>query len=74
LFIKFGHRWLANRRNGFGNFSAARLDASSHDPCLGWHPVPALPVVNIGLMVANVAVFLFFELPSGEAAGNQAAF
>ena len=32
------------------------------------------PVVNVALIVANFAVFLFFELPNGEAAVNQASF
>jgi membrane associated rhomboid family serine protease len=32
------------------------------------------PVVNTALIVANFAVFLFFELPSGDAAVNQASF
>src|SRR6478736_4615113 len=32
------------------------------------------PVVNVALIVANFAVFLFYELPNGEAAINQASF
>jgi membrane associated rhomboid family serine protease len=32
------------------------------------------PVVNVALIVANFAVFLFYELPNGEAAVNQASF
>ena len=32
------------------------------------------PVVNVTLIVANFAVFLFYELPNGEAAVNQASF
>ena len=30
--------------------------------------------VNVALIVANFAVFLFYELPNGEAAVNQASF
>jgi membrane associated rhomboid family serine protease len=32
------------------------------------------PVVNVTLIAANFAVFLFYELPSGDAAVNQASF
>jgi membrane associated rhomboid family serine protease len=32
------------------------------------------PVVNVALIVANVAVWLFYELPNGDAAINQASF
>ena len=32
------------------------------------------PVVNVALIVANFAVFLFYELPYGEAAVNHASF
>jgi membrane associated rhomboid family serine protease len=32
------------------------------------------PWVNVALIVANFAVFLFYELPNGEAAVNQASF
>jgi membrane associated rhomboid family serine protease len=32
------------------------------------------PWVNITLIVANFAVFLFYELPNGDAAVNQASF
>ena len=32
------------------------------------------PVVNTALIVANFAVFLFYELPNGDAAVNQASF
>ena len=32
------------------------------------------PVVNVALIVANFAVFLFYELPNGVAAVNQASF
>ena len=32
------------------------------------------PAVNVALIAANFAVFLFFELPNGEAAVNQASF
>src|SRR4029079_6198701 len=32
------------------------------------------PVVNVALIVANFAVFLFYELPNGAAAVNQASF
>jgi membrane associated rhomboid family serine protease len=32
------------------------------------------PVVNVALIVANFAVFLFYELPNGDAAVNQASF
>ena len=37
-------------------------------------PSRRFPVVNIALIAANFAVFLFFELPNGEAAVNQASF
>jgi hypothetical protein len=32
------------------------------------------PVVNVALIVANFAVFLFYELPNGDAAVYQASF
>jgi membrane associated rhomboid family serine protease len=32
------------------------------------------PIVNVALIAANFAVFLFYELPNGEAAVNQASF
>ncbi|MBV8347692.1 MAG: hypothetical protein JOZ49_09200, partial [Mycolicibacterium sp.] len=32
------------------------------------------PWVNVALIVANFAVFVFYELPIGEAAVNQASF
>jgi membrane associated rhomboid family serine protease len=32
------------------------------------------PVVNVALITANFAVFLFYELPNGDAAVNQASF
>ena len=32
------------------------------------------PWVNVALIVANFAVFLFYELPNGDAAVNQASF
>jgi membrane associated rhomboid family serine protease len=32
------------------------------------------PIVNVALIVANFAVFLFYELPNGDAAVNQASF
>jgi membrane associated rhomboid family serine protease len=32
------------------------------------------PVVNVALIVANFAVFLFYEIPNGDAAVNQASF
>ena len=31
------------------------------------------PFVNVALIVANFAVFLFYELPNGDAAVNQAS-
>ena len=37
-------------------------------------PGRRFPVVNVALIVANFAVFLFNELPNGDAAVNQAAF
>jgi membrane associated rhomboid family serine protease len=37
-------------------------------------PARRFPVVNVGLIVANFAVFLFYELPNGEAAVDQASF
>src|SRR3954454_23580656 len=37
-------------------------------------PARRFPVVNVALIVANFAVFLFYELPNGDAAVNQAAF
>ena len=37
-------------------------------------PARRFPVVNVALIVANFAVFLFYELPNGEAAINQASF
>src|ERR1700750_2032190 len=33
-----------------------------------------VPGVHVALIVANFAVFLFYELPNGEAAVNQASF
>ena len=32
------------------------------------------PVVNVALIVANFAVWLFYELPNGDAAINRASF
>jgi membrane associated rhomboid family serine protease len=32
------------------------------------------PIVNVALIVANLAVFLFYELPNGDAAVNQGSF
>jgi membrane associated rhomboid family serine protease len=32
------------------------------------------PVVNVALIAANFAVFLFYELPNGDAAVYQASF
>ncbi len=37
-------------------------------------PARRFPVVNIALIVANFAVFLFYELPNGDAAVNRASF
>jgi membrane associated rhomboid family serine protease len=37
-------------------------------------PARRFPVVNVALIVANFAVFLFYELPNGETAVNQASF
>jgi len=37
-------------------------------------PARRFPIVNVSLIVANFAVFLFYELPNGEAAVNQASF
>jgi len=37
-------------------------------------PARRFPVVNVALIVANFAVFLFYELPNGDAAVNQASF
>jgi len=37
-------------------------------------PARRFPLVNIALIVANFAVFLFYELPNGDAAVNQASF
>ena len=37
-------------------------------------PARRFPVVNVGLIVANFAVFLFYELPNGQAAVDQASF
>ncbi|HTY34604.1 rhomboid family intramembrane serine protease [Mycobacterium sp.] len=37
-------------------------------------PARRFPVVNVMLIVANFAVFLFYELPNGDAAVNQASF
>ncbi len=32
------------------------------------------PVVNVALIVANFAVWLFYELPNGDEAINRASF
>ncbi len=37
-------------------------------------PASRFPIVNVTLIVANFAVFLFYELPNGDAAVNQASF
>jgi membrane associated rhomboid family serine protease len=37
-------------------------------------PARRFPWVNVALIAANFAVFLFYELPNGEAAVNQASF
>jgi membrane associated rhomboid family serine protease len=37
-------------------------------------PARRFPIVNVALIVANFAVFLFYELPNGDAAVNQASF
>jgi membrane associated rhomboid family serine protease len=37
-------------------------------------PARRFPIVNVTLIVANFAVFLFYELPNGEAAVNRASF
>ena len=37
-------------------------------------PARRFPIVNVTLIAANFAVFLFYELPSGVAAVNQASF
>jgi membrane associated rhomboid family serine protease len=37
-------------------------------------PARRFPIVNTALIVANFAVFLFYELPNGDAAVNQASF
>jgi membrane associated rhomboid family serine protease len=37
-------------------------------------PARRFPFVNTALIVANFAVFLFYELPNGDAAVNQASF
>jgi membrane associated rhomboid family serine protease len=37
-------------------------------------PARRFPVVNTALIAANFAVFLFYELPNGDAAVNQASF
>src|SRR6185295_16328921 len=58
------------RRSG----PTAAPGTSWHDPVLRWHGAPPVPVVNVALIVANFAVFLFYELPNGEAAVNQASF
>jgi membrane associated rhomboid family serine protease len=38
------------------------------------NPERRFPVVNVALIVANLAVFLFYELPNQDAAINQASF
>ena len=47
---------------------------SSFDPPIRRHPGRRFPVVNVALIVANFAVFLFYELPNLDAAINQASF
>ena len=37
-------------------------------------PARRFPVVNVALIAANFAVFLFYELPNGDAAVNHASF
>ena len=37
-------------------------------------PARRFPWVNVALIVANFAVFLFYELPNGDAAVNEASF
>jgi membrane associated rhomboid family serine protease len=37
-------------------------------------PARRFPVVNVALILANFAVFLFYELPNGAAAVDQASF
>jgi membrane associated rhomboid family serine protease len=37
-------------------------------------PARRFPIVNVALIAANFAVFLFYELPNGDAAINQASF
>jgi membrane associated rhomboid family serine protease len=37
-------------------------------------PARRFPLVNVALILANFAVFLFYELPNGDAAVSQAAF
>jgi hypothetical protein len=37
-------------------------------------PARRFPIVNVTLIVVNFAVFLFYELPNGEAAVNHASF
>jgi membrane associated rhomboid family serine protease len=36
-------------------------------------PARRFPIVNVALIAANFAVFLFYELPNGDAAVNQAS-
>src|SRR4051794_18912628 len=43
-------------------------------PVFRWYRGRRFPVVNVALITANFAVFLFYELPDGDAAVKQAAF
>ena len=51
-----------------------RNESGLHDPLLRWHSGPPVPWVNVALIAANFAVFVFYELPDPEAAINQASF
>jgi membrane associated rhomboid family serine protease len=43
-------------------------------PLYDYNPGRRFPVVTVALIVANFAVFLFYELPNQDAAINQASF
>ena len=68
-------KWHPVRRPGGGGQGRRRLPARARMiPYSDGIAPRRFPVVNVALIVANFAVFLFYELPNGEAAVNQASF
>jgi hypothetical protein len=50
------------------------IATTAHDPVLRWHSSQPFPFVNVTLIAANFAVFLFYELPDLDEAISRASF